>query len=126
MISRTENREPRHQKYAFFILTALARARYEVEVPATVGHPIFERYFRVQQNTLEQLIAFFPGLLLFAYFVSPTWAAGIGVVFVIGRGLFAWGYVTDPPRRGPGFLLSWLSNIALILGGLIGAVLAAV
>ena len=108
------------------ILTALARARYEVEVPATVGHPIFERYFRVQQNTLEQLITFFPGLALFAYFVSPTWAAGIGVVFVIGRGLFAWGYVTDPPRRGPGFLVSWLSNIALILGGLIGAVLAAI
>ncbi len=112
--------------YVLTILTALARGRYEVEVPATVGHPIFERYFRVQQNTLEQLIAFFPGLLLFAHFVSPAWAAGIGVVFVIGRGLFAWGYVTDPPRRGPGFLLSWLANVALILGGLIGAVRAVV
>ncbi len=107
------------------ILTALARARYEVEVPATVGHPMFERYFRVQQNTLEQLITFFPGLLIFAYFVSAPWAAGIGVVFVIGRGLFAWGYVSDPPRRGPGFLVSWLSNITLILGGLIGALLQA-
>ncbi len=105
------------------ILTALARGRYEVEVPATVGHPIFERYFRVQQNTMEQLIAFFPGLFLFATFVSAPWAAAIGVVFVIGRGLFAWGYVTDPPRRGPGFLISWLASVALILGGLIGALL---
>jgi glutathione S-transferase len=44
----------------------LARTRYEIKAPATTGHPIFERHYRVHQNTLEQLIVFIPALLLFS------------------------------------------------------------
>ncbi len=106
-------------------LTGLARGRYEVSVPATAGHPVFERYFRAHQNTLEQLITFFPALGLFALYVSAPVAAGLGIVFILGRAWFAWGYVSEPRKRGPGFLVSWLANVVLILGGLVGAVMNA-
>jgi len=101
-----------------------ARGRYDVPAPATSGHPEFERYFRVQQNTLEQLVVFLPALGLFAYFVDPLWAAGLGLVFVAGRALYFRTYVQDPARRTAGFLLGFLANVALVLGGAIGSLLA--
>ena len=57
------------------MLTGRARGQYGVKAPATTGHPIFERWYRVQQNTLEQMIAFLPGLFLFASYVSARWAS---------------------------------------------------
>lgn len=92
--------------------------------PATSGDPIFERYFRAQQNTLEQLIVFVPAMLLFGRYVSVPIGAGVGLVFIVGRALFARGYYRDPPTRASGFGLSLLSNLVLLLGGLIGAVVA--
>lgn len=100
-----------------------ARGRFDVAAPATIGNPIFERYFRVQMNTIEQLVLFLPGLALFSWFVSPGWAAALGMVFVVGRALYARGYVQDPAKRGPGFGLTLLANLALVGGGLIGALL---
>jgi uncharacterized membrane protein YecN with MAPEG domain len=99
-----------------------ARGRYGVAAPATTGHEIFERHYRVQMNTLEQLVIFVPATLAFASFVSPLWAAALGVVFIVGRTVYALSYVADPARRGPGFLLTALPNIALVAGGLWGAV----
>jgi uncharacterized membrane protein YecN with MAPEG domain len=107
--------------WVFLVLTGQARGRFGVAAPATAGHPIFERYFRVQMNTLEQLALFLPGLSVFAWTVSTRWAAALGVVFIVGRALYAWGYVTDPARRGPGFLLTLIANAILVLGGLAGA-----
>ena len=101
-----------------------ARGLYGVAAPAMTGHPIFERWARVQGNTVEQLVVFFPGLWLFSTYVRPDVAAALGVVFLIGRALFARGYVADPARRGPGFILSYLSNVILVVGGLIGAIVA--
>ncbi len=102
-----------------------ARGLYEVAAPAMTGHPVFERWARVQANTVEQLVIFFPGLWMFSAYVRPDVAAGLGVVFLIGRALFARGYVADPAKRGPGFVLSYVSNAVLVLGGLIGAIVAA-
>jgi glutathione S-transferase len=100
-----------------------ARSKYQVKAPAITGNEIFERYFRVQQNTLEQLIAFIPGLYLFSHYFNPLWAAGLGVVYLIGRQVYAAGYVKDPAKRGAGFGLSFLPTVALVAGGLVGAVL---
>jgi uncharacterized MAPEG superfamily protein len=100
-----------------------ARARYGVKAPATTGHEMFERYFRVQQNTLELLVAFIPGLYLFSHYFDPRWAAAIGVIFLIGRQIYSASYVKDPAKRGPGFGMSFLPTLVLLLGGLIGAVL---
>ncbi len=106
------------------ILCGRARGRFGVVAPATSGNPTFERYFRAQQNTVEQLIIFVPAMLLFGYYVSPPIGAGLGLVFILGRALFARGYYRDPPKRAPGFGLSLLSNLVLLLGGLVGAVVA--
>jgi glutathione S-transferase len=106
-------------------LTGQARGRYGVAAPAITGHPIFERWLRVQGNSVEQMVVFFPGLWLFARYVNAEAAAGIGLVFLVGRALFARGYVADPARRGPGFVLSFVANAVLVLGGLVGAIAAA-
>jgi uncharacterized membrane protein YecN with MAPEG domain len=109
-------------EYLFFTLQCgRARGRLGVPAPATTGNAEFERYLRVQYNTIEQLVIFLPALFGFAHFVSPGWAAALGVVFIVGRALFARGYVQDPARRGPGFGLTLLANSVLLLGSLLGA-----
>ncbi|MEJ0071715.1 MAG: MAPEG family protein [Pseudomonadota bacterium] len=45
---------------------ARMRARHRIMAPSTTGHPEFERAFRIQQNTLEQLIVFLPAVWLFS------------------------------------------------------------
>jgi uncharacterized MAPEG superfamily protein len=110
----------------FALLVGRARVRCNVPAPATTGDPVFERYFRVQQNTLEQLIVFVPSSWLFGYYVSALWAAALGVLFVIGRALYLTGYVADPKKRGAGFGLSFLPNMILAVGALAGAILSLV
>jgi glutathione S-transferase len=92
-----------------------ARHKYGVAAPAMSGHEIFERRFRVQMNTLEQLVIFLPALWAFAHFVSPMWAAGFGVVFIVGRALYSVTYVRDPQSREIGFLLTILPNAAMLI-----------
>jgi uncharacterized membrane protein YecN with MAPEG domain len=106
----------------FVLICGNARGRHGVPAPATTGNTAFERAFRVQMNTVEQLVIFLPGLLLFALYVSAPWAAALGIVFILGRALYARSYLTDPARRGPGFGITLLANAALLLGGLIGAI----
>mgnify|MGYP006241032127 CR=1 FL=1 len=97
------------------------RGKYEVPAPAISGHPTFERLYRVQMNTLEQLIVFLPAIGLFATYVSAGIAAALGVVFIVGRFLYLRGYVEDPEKRTVGFLLGFVANAILLLGALIGA-----
>jgi hypothetical protein len=99
-----------------------ARGKYGVKAPATTGNEIFERHFRVQQNTLEQLVILLPGLYLFSRYLSPVWAAGLGAVYLIGREIYAATYVGNPAKRGPGYALTALPTIVLLAGGAIGAV----
>jgi glutathione S-transferase len=99
-----------------------ARTRYGVAAPAITGNATFERWFRVQQNTLEQLIALIPGLYLFSRYFSPYVAAGLGVVYLIGREVYAATYVKDPAKRSLGFGVSFLPIMVLVVGGIIGAV----
>lgn len=110
--------------FAFSVLVGRARVKSGVAAPATVGDPTFERYFRVHQNTLEQLVIVLPSMWLFAYYVSVPVAAGLGLLFAVGRFVYLRGYVTDPVKRGPGFGISALAESVLLLGALIGAVLA--
>jgi uncharacterized membrane protein YecN with MAPEG domain len=79
---------------------------------------------RVQYNTIEQLVIFLPALFAFGHFVSPLWAAALGAVFILGRALYARGYVQDPAKRGPGFGLTLLANSVLLVGATVGALWA--
>lgn len=113
------------QYLAFGMLVGRARGRYEVSAPAITGHPVFERYYRVHQNTLESLVVFLPALLVFATYASATVGAGIGVVYLVGRQLYLRAYVKDPASRGPGFLLTLLPSLVLLIGGGVAAGLQA-
>ena len=105
-------------------LVGRARTRYGIKAPATSGHEVFERWFRVQQNTLELLIVFIPAVSLFAIYVHPNWAAWIGLVYVVGRIVYTRAYVADPSRRSFGFGLSMAPILVLLAGALIGALRA--
>jgi glutathione S-transferase len=112
-------------EYLFFTMKAgQARGRLGVAAPAITGNAEFERYLRVQYNTIEQLVIFVPAIWLFARYVNAPMASGIGLVFILGRALYARGYWADPARRGPGFGLTLLANVVLLAGGLIGAIAA--
>ena len=107
----------------FGIQVGRARARFGVKAPAITGNEQFERDFRVQQNTLESIVVFVPSLYLFSRYFNPLWAAGLGVIYLIGRQLYAAAYVKDPAKREVGYGLTVLPILALLVGGLIGTVL---
>lgn len=111
------------QFFYFSFYVGTQRVRHGVKAPAVSGHPDFERAFRVQQNTMEQLVVFLPSLWLFAWFVSPTWAAGIGLFFLVGRFVYRAAYMRDPSSRSLGFGIGILAALVLGVGALIGAVL---
>ncbi len=108
-------------QYTYFsFAVGSARGKYEVKAPKTAGDEIWERTFRVQQNTLEQLIAFMPGMLAFSVYVSSIWVLVPGIMFLVGRQLYSHLYIKDPKSRTPGFLLTFFANMILIFGTLIG------
>ena len=109
---------------ATIFIAGQARGRYQIKAPATTGHPAFERAYRVQQNTIEQLVVFLPALWLFSLFVSPLWGAVIGVVWIIGRILYAASYLRDAEKRGPGMMITMISGAILLVGGLVGIVIS--
>lgn len=108
----------------FGVQVGLARSKAGVVAPATTGDPIFERTFRVQQNTLERLVVFVPALWLFGHYVQPLVGAALGLVFVVGRFVYARGYVAEPGKRGTGFLIGEVAQALLVLGALGGALRA--
>src|ERR1700755_681457 len=98
----------------FAIEVGRARERYKVQAPATTGNELFERYFRVQMNTLELLIIFIPSILMFGIYLSPFIAAGLGVIYLVGRMVYISSYVKDPKSRSMGYGLSMLPTLVLL------------
>ena len=99
-----------------------ARGKAGIKPPAVTGDELFERHFRVHYNTLEQMVLFLPGIWFFAEFVHAYWAAGLGLVFIVGRALYAVSYVKDPESRGTGMMLSVVPCWILVLGALAGVI----
>ncbi len=95
------------------------RGKHGVKAPAVSGHPEFERTFRVQQNTMEQLVVFLPALWMFGHFVDPLWGAGFGLVFIIGRFIYRAEYLKDPGSRGPGFMITFLPTAVMLVWTLV-------
>ena len=96
-----------------------ARVKYNIKAPAITGHPIFERHFRVHQNTLEQLIVFIPALVIFAHHANTRLAIILGILFLIARPVYAIGYVKNPEQRAFGAIATGVVNAILLAGGLI-------
>ena len=102
------------------VLVGKSRGKYGIAAPSVHGDERFERVFRVQQNTLEQLIVFLPALWIFGYYVHAPSGALLGVVFLIGRIMYARGYIEDPGKRAPGFVIGVLAQLMLLIGALVG------
>ncbi len=105
-----------------------ARRKSGIKAPTMTGDPLLERAVRVQANTLEWLPIFLPSLWLCHLFWQPQDQTGIivaaiGVVWIVGRILYALGYVVDPSKREMGFLIQFLASIVLLLGALGKAVM---
>ena len=107
---------------AFIGIVGSTRDKYGVAAPATTGNPQWERLYRIQVNTAEQLVLFIPAIYGFAYYVSESWAAGIGVLFVIGRVVYFLGYRVAAERRLPGAVMSGPPSYILVVGALVGLV----
>lgn len=106
----------------FGILVGRARGKYNCPAPAITGDPIFERFYRVQQNTMEQLVIFLPAITIYGYYGNPMIAAGVGMVFPVARLIYLQAYVSDPKKRSVGFTLGFIATAFLLIAGLVAVV----
>lgn len=105
------------------IRVARARNRYGVEAPAVSGPDAFNRVFRAQQNTLEQLVLFLPALWFCYILFHSIWTAIFGLLWPLGRVIYVLSYSRNARSRGPGFGLSAIATLGLLAAALVGAVL---
>ena len=101
-----------------------ARKKSGIKAPAMVGDPQLERALRVQGNTLEWLPIFLPALWLAAIYVSDPGAGALGVVWIVGRVLYARGYAESPEKRERGYMIQLIAAALLWAAALIGVVKA--
>ena len=97
-----------------------ARGKYEVKAPAVTGHELFERAYRIQLNTVENVLLFLPALWLYAIFIGDKGAGDSGVIWLIARVWYAIAYQFNPAKRGFGFLISILVIAGLWVGAAYG------
>ena len=95
-----------------------ARGKAGIAAPAMTGEPVLERTIRAHYNTLEWLPMFLVGMWLFALYWNELVAAGLGVVWIVGRVLYAQGYVAEASKRGPGFMIQSVATAILLFGAL--------
>jgi glutathione S-transferase len=109
----------------FVFQTGRMRRKHGIAAPAIAGHPEYERAYRIQMNTLEQLVPFLPMLWLFAILLDGEWAGGLGLLWVAARLHYALSYAREPAARGPGMIVTILVTVALMLGVAWGLILLA-
>lgn len=108
------------------VIVGKARVKYEIMAPATSGHEMFDRAYRVQMNTLEAAAMMLPSLWVYAIFNGETGAFAMGVIWLLGRAWYAQSYLTNPVRRGPGFGIAFVALAGLWFGALVGLALRGV
>jgi len=110
------------QYVVFMGMCGKARAQSGIVAPAVTGDETFERAYRVQMNTVEQLVIALPAMWVSGMYFMPMVAAALGLVFFVGRMMYRVSYMKDPESRGPGMIIGFLANIALIATGLWGII----
>ena len=112
--------------YYTLFRAGMARLKFDVPAPSHDGPEEYVRFVRTHMNTLEHLVLFLPGLWLFAYAVSPIWAAGIGIVWPVARLVYAHGYYQNADKRRLGLYISMPPIYIFVLGSLIGFIYAVI
>lgn len=107
----------------FAILVGKARYRFGVKAPAVTGNENFERYYRAQMNTLENLIVFIPSILIASTYWAPYLMAFFGFIFLLGRTLYFIAYVNGKKRTVP-FLMGMIPNFIFVILGILGTLRA--
>ncbi|MEA3040292.1 MAG: hypothetical protein QOE79_2805 [Sphingomonadales bacterium] len=104
----------------------ILRGRHGIKAPACDGHPEFDRAYRIQLNTLEQMGIVLPLLWTVTLFpLGPSWLpALIGLLWVVGRVVYLRAYMADPEKRIAGAMIGGLVNFTLLLLGLAGIIRA--
>jgi uncharacterized membrane protein YecN with MAPEG domain len=111
------------QYMLFGAQAGLAHGKAKIPAPKMTGEINLEKRVRIQANTTEQMITFVPAMWMFATYIHIEAAAALGVAFIIGRQIFAWGYMQeDGGKRTPGFLITFLAGVITVLGALGGAI----
>jgi glutathione S-transferase len=105
------------------VMAGWARVKYKVPAPAMDGPLPFQSAQRVQANTLEQLPLVLAPLWLCAMYLGDVWAAAGGLLWCVGRIVYALGYYRDPSKREAGFIIGMLACGALVAGSLVGLLL---
>jgi glutathione S-transferase len=95
-----------------------ARGKHGVEAPATTGHADFERVFRAHANTGEWMVIFLPSMWIFAIYVNDLAAAALGLIWIVGRIMYALGYAKEAKQRSMGFLIQGLAAAIMLFGSL--------
>lgn len=112
------------QYFRMGIAVGAARGKFNIKAPATTGNPDFERILRVQMNTLEALPMFLGSMWLFAMYINPLLAGLLGIVWIIGREMYAIGYTKAAEQRSAGFGVQAIATIIMTLGALAGIIAA--
>ncbi len=102
------------------------RGKHHIKAPATSGHPEFDRAYRVQLNTLEQMGIFLPALWVSAFYPIPwAWLAPlVGFIWLAGRIGYLRGYMADPDKRLIGAMTGGLSSMVMLVIASAGVVRA--
>ncbi len=104
-----------HYVWTGFVV-ATARREHKVKAPETTGPDDFNRVYRAHVNSLEQLVSMLPVLWIFAATAGDRWAAGLGLVWVIGRVMYVLAYKDAANKRGTGFMIGFCAMAAGLLG----------
>ena len=100
---------------AFAIAVSRARRRFNAPPPAITGPAELERVIRVHGNTVEAMILFVPALWLATLYFRGWLPALIGLIWCLGRIGYGLGYRASTQGRLPGFIISQLALLVLVI-----------
>ena len=110
---------------AIGLKVASVRTKVGIAAPAMSGNDELERALRVQANAVEFAPIFFPSLWLAAIWAQDGIAAVFGLVWVIGRLMYALAYWQQANKRTLGFTVQVIAASCLWLMALAGVIRAA-
>lgn len=109
-------------QFWFAFLVGRERTRSKIKAPGMSGDPKLECALRVQANTIEQFVMFLPALLIAMPLLGDIYAALVALLWIVGRVLFAQGYMRDPSARGTGFIITIVALAIALVCGIVAAI----
>jgi uncharacterized membrane protein YecN with MAPEG domain len=104
--------------FGMALTVSRTHAKSGILAPAMTGDPRLERASRAHLNTVEWMPVFLPSMWLFAIYWSSAVAAILGLVWIVGRIMYFYGYLADPKKRFPGFFIQSSAAFVLLFGAL--------